>query len=234
MAAANVKRLEFTLDESELCEVSGGGGGEWQSLAAFQQVSSPVTLSGIPWRFPSRLSQCYPCPHEYRSELPVHCWTCAGRRLGTCPLCALLLLGLLLPKAMLAARILAAESQLAVALNRSGGSRRRRHQFTPAFRMLWVAISKVLGSWEELAHLMKPETVKRWHTTAFRLFWRWRSRGDRQSNTGAPSDRGDVAGLRRRDAGWGSHGGVRAVPGRSSQLLLPQDRVVSTGCHPQA
>jgi hypothetical protein len=73
----------------------------------------------------------------------------------------------LLPKARLAARVLAAESQLAVERNRSGG-RQRRRQFSPAFRMLWVVLSKLLDGWEDLAHLMKPATVKRWHTTAFR------------------------------------------------------------------
>jgi len=83
---------------------------------------------------------------------------------------------LLLPRALLAARVLAAESQLAVALNRSGGSKRRRRQFTPAFRMLWVMLSKLLEGWEDLVHLMTPDTVKRWHTRAFRLFWRWCSR----------------------------------------------------------
>jgi len=86
---------------------------------------------------------------------------------------------LLLPKALLAARVLAAESQLAVELNRSGGSKRRRRQFTPAFRMLWIVLSKFLEGWEELVHLMQPATVKRWHTTAFRMFWRWRSRPGR-------------------------------------------------------
>jgi hypothetical protein len=46
---------------------------------------------------------------------------------------------LLLPKA-----VLAGESRLAVELHRSGGSKRRRRQFTPAFRLLWVALAKVL------------------------------------------------------------------------------------------
>jgi len=68
---------------------------------------------------------------------------------------------LVLPKALLAARVLAAESQLAVELNGSGGSRRRRHQFTPAFRLLWVALSKLLDGWEDLAYPIKPETVSR-------------------------------------------------------------------------
>ena len=55
---------------------------------------------------------------------------------------------LLLQKVLLAARVLAAESQLAVELNRSGGSKRRRHQFTPACRLLWVVLSKLVESWE--------------------------------------------------------------------------------------
>jgi hypothetical protein len=86
---------------------------------------------------------------------------------------------LLMPKALLASRPVVLESQLAVELSGSDGGRMRRRQFSPAFRMLWVVLSKLLDGWEDLAHLMKPETVKRWHTTAFRLFWRWRSRPGR-------------------------------------------------------
>jgi len=56
---------------------------------------------------------------------------------------------------------------------------KRRRQFTPAFRILWVVVSKLLDGWEDLVHLMKPETVKRWHTKAFGLFWRWCSRPGR-------------------------------------------------------
>jgi hypothetical protein len=86
----------------------------------------------------------------------------------------------LLPKALLAGRVVALESQLAVEMSGSGGGKRQRRQFPP-FRLLCVALSKVLERWEDLAHLMKPETVKRWHTTAFRLFWRWRpARADHQ------------------------------------------------------
>ncbi|MCJ7822871.1 MAG: hypothetical protein MUQ26_07340 [Armatimonadetes bacterium] len=54
---------------------------------------------------------------------------------------------MLLPKAALAARVLAAESQLAVALNHASVSGKHRCRFTPAFRLLWVALSKVLDSW---------------------------------------------------------------------------------------
>jgi len=75
--------------------------------------------------------------------------------------------------------VVAAESQLAAELNRSEGRKRRRRQFTPAFRLLWVALSKLLDGWEGLVHLMKPETVTRWHRSASRLCWRWRSRPGR-------------------------------------------------------
>ena len=86
---------------------------------------------------------------------------------------------LLLPKALLAGRVVALESQLTVEMSGSSGGKKRRRQFTPAFRMLWVVLSKLLDGWEDLVHLMKPETVKRWHTKAFGLFWRWRSRPGR-------------------------------------------------------
>jgi transposase InsO family protein len=42
--------------------------------------------------------------------------------------------------------------------------------------MLWVVLSKMLFGWERCTHLMQPATVKKWHTTAFRSFWRRISR----------------------------------------------------------
>jgi len=86
---------------------------------------------------------------------------------------------LLLPKSLLAGRLVPVESLLAVELNGSGGGKKRRRQFTPAFRILWVVLPKLLDGCEDLLCLMKPETVKRWHTRALRMFWRWRSRPGR-------------------------------------------------------
>ena len=96
---------------------------------------------------------------------------------------------LLVPKALLAARVLAAESQLAVELSRHSGGKKPRRQFTAAFRLLWVALSKLVEGWEELVHAMKPETVKRWHTTAFRLLWRWRSLRTRRYGANGEEER---------------------------------------------
>jgi len=49
---------------------------------------------------------------------------------------------------------------LAAELNHFGGKKRRGHQFTPAFRILWLVISTLLDNWEDLVHVVKPETVK--------------------------------------------------------------------------
>jgi len=50
----------------------------------------------------------------------------------------------LLPKALLAGRVGALESQPGVEVSGSVGGKKRRRQFTPAFRILWVVLSKLL------------------------------------------------------------------------------------------
>ena len=86
---------------------------------------------------------------------------------------------LLQPKAVLSARILALQSQLAVCKHRIEAGKAPQPRFNQAFRILWVILSKLLDRWEDLAKLMKPVTVKKWHATAFRLFWRWKSKPGR-------------------------------------------------------
>ena len=83
---------------------------------------------------------------------------------------------ILCSRAVLAARLLAAESQLSVCKQRILEKKDPRPRFTASFRLLWVLLSKFLDEWEDLAHLMQPPTVKKWHTTASRYFWRWKSR----------------------------------------------------------
>ncbi len=51
-----------------------------------------------------------------------------------------------------------------------------RPRFTQTFRLLWVLLSRVWDPWHQMAQLMQPATVKRWHTRAFRLYWRRKSR----------------------------------------------------------
>jgi hypothetical protein len=79
------------------------------------------------------------------------------------------------PRVVLAARLLAVQSQLAACKRRIASKKRPRPRFTAGLRLLWVILSKSLDKWEDLAHLMQPATVKKWHTAAFRCFWRWKS-----------------------------------------------------------
>ena len=80
------------------------------------------------------------------------------------------------PRAKAAAIIVALSSQLAACKQRVEQKKEPRPQFSPAFRVLWVILSRLLEGWEDLAQLMKPATVKRWHNQGWRLYWRRRSR----------------------------------------------------------
>jgi len=98
---------------------------------------------------------------------------CAGE---ICRYALMFLWAAFCPKAVLAARLLAVESQLTACKHEIASKKRPRPRFTPGFRLLWVILSKSLDRWEDLAYLMQPATVKKWHTVAFRRFWRWKSR----------------------------------------------------------
>ena len=80
------------------------------------------------------------------------------------------------PRAVLAARLLAVESQLAACKHQIASKKHPRPRFAAGFCLLWVLLSKSLDKWEDLVHLMQRATVKKWHNTAFRYFWRWKSR----------------------------------------------------------
>ncbi len=117
-----------------------------------------------------------PTPSHMRGLTPIYrkefTLPCAGELIRYA---LLFLRAMLSPKAVLAARLLAAESQLAVCKHGIASKKQPGPRFTPSFRLLWVVLSKLLDRWEDLAHLMQPATVKKWHTVAFRRFWRWKS-----------------------------------------------------------
>ena len=74
-------------------------------------------------------------------------------------------------RAPLAARLVAAESQLAVCKRGIEQKEHRRPRFTTGFRLLWVILSKLWTPWQAAAQLMQPATVKKWHTCAFKMYW---------------------------------------------------------------
>ena len=110
---------------------------------------------------------------------------------------------LFLPKAVLAARVLAAESQLALCQQRLESQGVGRHRFSDGFRWLWVLLAGCWEDWPRYARLMQPATVKRWHEWGFRLFWRWKSRRSGRPAI-APQLRALIRRMSRENRLWGA------------------------------
>ena len=72
--------------------------------------------------------------------------------------------------------ILALRSQLALVQKEIHAGKIPKPRFKPAFRCLWVLLAKFFPAWQNALMLVKPETVIRWHKTAFKCFWRIKSR----------------------------------------------------------
>ena len=62
-------------------------------------------------------------------------------------------------RAVVAARLLAVESQLTVHKHRIQQRKEPKPRFTEAFRFLWVCLSLAWDQWQDWAHLMRPATV---------------------------------------------------------------------------
>ena len=70
-----------------------------------------------------------------------------------------LLWAFLSPRAEVAARLLAVESQLSMHKHKIQQRKEPKPKFTEAFRLLWVCISLAWDQWQDWAHLMRPATV---------------------------------------------------------------------------
>jgi putative transposase len=74
-------------------------------------------------------------------------------------------------RANLAIENLALRHQLAV-LRR----RRPRPPLAWTDRLFWIALSRTWSRWRDALMIVRPDTVVRWHRSAFRRFWTWSSR----------------------------------------------------------
>src|SRR5438128_4356356 len=54
---------------------------------------------------------------------------------------------------------------------------RRRPRLRARDKLFWVLARVLHCDWRRYLALVRPESVIRWHRQAWRLFWRWRSRG---------------------------------------------------------
>jgi len=90
-------------------------------------------------------------------------------------------------RADLALENLALRQQLALLRHHS-----KRPRFGRSDRTFWVWLSKRWAGWREALHVVRPETVIRWHRQGFRAFWTWKSRRGR---TGRPPVGSELAEL---------------------------------------
>src|SRR5262245_17438970 len=70
------------------------------------------------------------------------------------------------------AEIVALRHQIAV-LQQSAPRRLRLRQ---SDRLLWIWLSRCWPAWRHWLRILKPDTVVRWHRTAFARYWTWKSR----------------------------------------------------------
>ena len=78
-------------------------------------------------------------------------------------------------RASLECELVATRSQLWFYKESIRQKKQPRPRFTPAFRLLWVFLSAMWCGWESAVDLMQPKTVLKWHRSAFRQYWRWKS-----------------------------------------------------------
>jgi putative transposase len=72
--------------------------------------------------------------------------------------------------------IAALRSQLAIYHQQIINHKMRKPLPTPAFRQLWVLISKISRDWESYLILVKPETVIGWQRQACKFYWMKKSK----------------------------------------------------------
>lgn len=81
--------------------------------------------------------------------------------------------------------------------------RNPRPRLTDTDRLFWVLFSRVWPGWRDALHIVKPETVVRWHRQGFRYYWRWIShhRGRPKAD---PGIRGLIRRMCRANPLWGA------------------------------
>lgn len=72
--------------------------------------------------------------------------------------------------------IIALKSQLALYQEQVMSKKLKKPTANTTFRQLWVILSKIYPDWQKLQIIVTPATIKKWHETAFKNFWRKKSK----------------------------------------------------------
>src|SRR5919202_1574101 len=81
---------------------------------------------------------------------------------------------------------------------------RRRPGLRPRDKLFWVIVRALCRDWRRHLVVVRPESIIRWHRQAWRLFWRWRSRGPLGRPRLSAEVRELIATMARDNPRWGS------------------------------
>ena len=77
-------------------------------------------------------------------------------------------------------QVLELRSQLALYEERQHSGKIKKPRPTFGFRQLWVLLSLIHKAWAAVMVIAKPDTVKRWHDTAYKRFWAKKSQKNKR------------------------------------------------------
>src|SRR5438874_4061254 len=81
---------------------------------------------------------------------------------------------------------------------------RKRPRLRTRDKLFWVVVRALRRDWRRHLVVVRPESVIRWHRQAWRLFWRWRSRGPLGRPRLSAEVRQLIATIARDNPRWGS------------------------------
>jgi hypothetical protein len=102
-------------------------------------------------------------------------------------------------RADLALEILALRQQVAVLKRKVPRPPLKTHD-----RLFWIALCRLWPGWKNVLVIVKPDTVVDWHRTAFRWYWRCRSRCRPGRPRIGEELRALIRRLARENPGWGA------------------------------
>lgn len=130
-------------------------------------------------------------PNPYRGPWRIDSSTTTIIPMNWLLLLWLFVRGFLIHRATLMAENLALRQQLAIL-----HQQKTRPKLHWRDRLFWVWLSRLWAGWWSVLILVQPATVLHWNRLGFRLYWRWKSRGQ----PGRPTIAREVIGLIRRMA----------------------------------
>ncbi|MCP4768629.1 MAG: transposase [Gammaproteobacteria bacterium] len=102
-----------------------------------------------------------------------------------------------------------------------------------ADKLFWIIFSRYVNGWREMLYGLHPDTVVRWHRQGFRLYWRWKSRGQKPGRPAIDAAlRKLIREMQKANIGWGApriHGellklGIAISQATVSKYMVRQKR----------